>query len=200
MTCENATVLGTERLIIRKFTTADVEALFEILSDTVANTYLPWFPAKNLEEAEIFLQERFLEYYSRSFLHRYAICMRKDNRPIGYVWLSDDESNDLGYGLKRGYWNRGIVTEAAGVVVGRIKNAGYGYITATHDRNNVRSGAVMRKLGMTYKYSFLERWQPKDIPVTFRMYQLNFGRSKGRTYMGYWDKYENHFVEETIDK
>ena len=31
----------------------------------------------------------------------------------------------------------------------------------------------MRKLGMTYRYSYEELWQPKNFPVIFRMYQLN---------------------------
>lgn len=51
------------------------------------------------------------------------------------------------------------------------------YITATHDVNNPRSGNVMKRLGMLYKYSYIEQWQPKNIPVTFRMYQLNFNKN-----------------------
>lgn len=35
----------------------------------------------------------------------------------------------------------------------------------------------MKRLGMVYQYSYMEQWQPKDIPVTFRMYQMNFDKS-----------------------
>ena len=104
----------------------------------------------------------------------------------------------MGYGLRKEFWRQGIVTEAARAVVERIKNAGCTYITATHDVNNPRSGEVMKKLGMRYKYSYIEQWQPKDIQVTFRMYQLNFDGNDGRTYMEYWNKYERHFVEENV--
>ncbi len=38
----------------------------------------------------------------------------------------------------------------------------------------------MRNLGMVYQYSYEEQWQPKDIPVVFRMYQLNLNGSKVR--------------------
>ena len=55
----------------------------------------------------------------------------------------------------------------------------------------------MKKLGMTYKYSYLEQWQPKNIPVTFRMYQRNFDEN-AQTYMEYWNKYQEHFVEANI--
>lgn len=198
MIYENTPTLETERLILRKFAMSDAKALFKIFHDTQTNTYLPWFPVKNLEEAESFLKERFLDYYDKPSIYRYAICNKYDHHPIGYVWLSDHESHDFGYALKRAFWNRGIVTEAATAVVERIKNAGYSYITATHDINNLQSAAVMKKLGMTYQYTYVEQWQPKDIAVIFRMYQLNFDRNKEQTYMGYWDRYENHFIEEDL--
>ena len=54
-----------------------------------------------------------------------------------------------------------------------LKQANIPYITATHDVNNPRSGKVMQAVGMEYKYSYEELWQPKNFLVTFRMYQLN---------------------------
>ena len=56
----------------------------------------------------------------------------------------------------------------------------------------------MKKIGMEYKYSYVEQWQPKDISVTFRMYQLNFDGNKKRTYMKYWDTYQEHFIEDNL--
>lgn len=56
----------------------------------------------------------------------------------------------------------------------------------------------MKQLGMTYKYSYEEQWQPKDILVTFRMYQLNFDGENYRVYKEYWDNYEVHFIEEDV--
>ena len=97
--------------------------------------------------------------------------------------------------MKRELWGKGIVTEAALAAVEILKRAGLKYITATHDLNNPAGGRVMQKLGMTYRYSYVEQWQPKDISVTFRMYQLNLDGMDGRVYMGYWNKYKNHFKE-----
>ena len=53
----------------------------------------------------------------------------------------------------------------------------------------------MKRLGMQYQYSYLEQWQPKDIPVIFRMYQLNFDKSGSFVYRKYWNNSEKHFVE-----
>ena len=93
---------------------------------------------------------------------------------------------------------KGIVTEAGKAIIGQLKKDGIPYITATHDINNPRSGEVMKRLGMHYQYSYEEQWQPKDIPVTFRMYQLNLHGKDERVYKEYWDKYPVHFIETGI--
>ena len=126
----NTPTLETERLILRKFTENDLEALYRIYSDEEANRFLPWFPLK-----------------------------------------------------------------AAKAVIEQVKNDGLSYITATHDRDNPRSGGVMRNAGMKYRYSYEEQWQPKNIPVIFRMYQLNFDGDEERVYQKYRDISAVHFVE-----
>lgn len=154
----NTPTIKTDRLILRKFTPIDAEPLFALLSDEEVNRFLPWFPIKTIEEATVFLQEHFLNFYDKPSIFRYAICLKEDNQPIGYVNLSDHHSNDFGYCVKKEFWHQGIVTEAAKAVVTQIRSAGYPYITATHDIHNPFSGAVMKKLGMDYKYSYIEQW------------------------------------------
>ena len=56
----------------------------------------------------------------------------------------------------------------------------------------------MKRLGMKYRYSYQEQWQPKNIQVIFRMYQLNLDGREDRVYSAYWDRYETHFVEEGL--
>lgn len=68
-------------------------------------------------------------------------------------------------------------------------------MTATHDVNNARSGNVMKRLGMTYQYSYEELWQPKGILVTFRLYQLNLTGEKQKVYMKYWNGSTVRFIE-----
>ncbi|MFJ7887367.1 GNAT family N-acetyltransferase [Lysinibacillus xylanilyticus] len=194
----NTPTLETERLVLRKFTENDIEALFAIYKDEEVNTYLPWSPLKSLEEAENFFKDKYIEAYKQSKGYKYAICLKEDNIPIGYVNVSIEENHDLGYGLRKEFWHKGIVTEASRAVVEQLKKDGFLYITATHDIENPRSGGVMKQLGMEYKYSFEEQWQPKDILVTFRMYQLNFDGQNARVYKEYWNKYAVHFIENDI--
>ena len=191
----NTPAIETQRLRLRKFTPADIDALFAIYRDKEVNTYLPWFPLESLEEAKEFFEERYARAYAQPCGYRYAICRREDDIPIGYVHVSMEENHDLGYGLRKEFWHQGIVQEACRAVVEQVRKDGLPYLTATHDVNNPRSGNVMKALGMRYRYSYEELWQPKQILVTFRMYQLNFDGQEDRVYRAYWDTYPNHFVE-----
>lgn len=192
----NTPTLETERLILRRFTEDDLEALFLILKDEDVNKFLPWYPMKDLEETKKFYEERYAAKYAQPQAYDYAICLKKDNYPIGYIKVDMEEHHDFGYGLRKEFWHKGIVTEAGKAVIEQVKGDGLPYITATHDRNNPRSRMVMQACGMKYRYTYEEQWQPKDFPVFFRMYQLNFNGNEDFVYKKYWDTYENHFVEE----
>lgn len=88
------------------------------------------------------------------------------------------------------------MTEASKSLVSLLKKEGIPYITATHDVENYRSGNVMKQIGMTYCYSYKEQWQPKNVLITFRMYQLNLDGHADRVYKKYWDTYPDHFIED----
>ncbi|NLO86479.1 MAG: GNAT family N-acetyltransferase [Clostridiales bacterium] len=189
----------TERLVLRRFTMEDSDAFLCIMRDKEVNTYLPMFPLDTAAEAKAYLKEHYLSAYENQAGFRYAICLRSDHIPIGYVNVGDDESCDFGYGLAKVHWHQGIVTEACTAVIDQIKKSDIPYLTATHDIQNPRSGHVMKKIGMTYRYTYEEQWQPKDILVTFRMYQINLDGRRERTYRKYWDRYHVHYVEENIE-
>lgn len=53
-------------------------------------------------------------------------------------------------------------------------------------------------MGMKYQYSYEEQWQPKDILVIFRMYQLNLDGTENRVYKEYWDNSAVHFIETDV--
>ncbi len=190
----NTPRLETERLILRRFTPADLEAVLQIYSDRETNRFLPWFPIETQAEAEKLLEEKYLAAYARQEGYGYAVCLRRDNRPVGYVDVSGEASHDLGYGLRSDCWGQGIATEAAAAVVEQLRRDGVPFVTATHDVNNPRSGNVMRRLGMRYCYSYGEQWQPKDIWVIFRLYQLNLDGQE-RIYPDYWNQAKVRYKE-----
>lgn len=190
----NTPQLETKRLILRKFTEKDLTALYVILKNEAVNRFLPWFPLKSIEETRIFFTERYKAVYAKPQAYAYAICLKKDNVPIGYIHVSMDESHDFGYGLRKEFWHKGIITESGKAVIAQVKKDGLSYVTATHDIQNPRSGGVMIRIGMKYQYSYEELWQPKNLLVTFRMYQLNFDKSSP-VFKKYWDGSAVHFIE-----
>ncbi|UYU41347.1 GNAT family N-acetyltransferase [Bacteroides salyersiae] len=192
----NTPTLETERLILRKFTENDIEALLLILKDEEVNKYLPWYPLKDIKEARRFYEERYAAKYRQPQAYAYAICLKKNNFPIGYIKVDMEEHHDFGYGLRKEFWHQGIASEAGKAVIRQVKDDGLPYITATHDINNPRSGNVMQACGMKYCYTYQELWQPKNFPVEFRLYQLNFTVGEKWMYMEYWNRYPVHFIEE----
>ena len=187
--------LETARLVLRRFTENDVAALLKIHRDRDVNRFLPWFPLDTLADARRFYEEHYASPYAAGDIYRWAVCLKEDGRPIGYINVASDDSHDLGYGLAKEFWHRGVATEAAEAVVARARRDGIPYLTATHDVNNPASGCVMKHLGMRYRYSYEERWMPKDLLVTFRMYQLNLDGNDERVYRTYWDAAKVRFVE-----
>ena len=183
--------METERLILRRFTPQDAGAVYSIFSDTEVNRFLPWFPLQTMQDALQFYEERLA---CGNYL---AVCMKDDDSPVGYLSIGADDSHDLGYGLCREFWHRGIITEAGMAFTAYLRGIGVPYITATHDAENPRSGAVMRRLGMKYMYSYEELWQPKNVKVLFRMYQLHLDGDEERVFMGYWNNSAHHFIEKT---
>lgn len=56
----------------------------------------------------------------------------------------------------------------------------------------------MKRIGMQYRYSYEELWQPKNHSMVFRMYQLNFDENDQREYSAYREKHTRHFIEEKV--
>lgn len=199
MNINNTPQLETERAILRKFNANDLDDVFALYSDKTVNEFLPWFPHESRDKSQKFLNNVLLKEYERSVAYCYAIELKESRKVIGFVILHGINSElaygDLGYALRKEYWGKGLVAECCSAVVEQLKRDGFSYITATHDKNNLKSGRVMQKIGMQYKYSYVEQWQPKNIEVTFRLYQLNFD-GVDRTHLEYWDKYPNHFIED----
>ncbi|NOU92495.1 GNAT family N-acetyltransferase [Paenibacillus sp. LMG 31456] len=175
---DNTPLIETERLILRRFTDDDVAEMFLIYSDEEVNEFLPWFPFQSVEETREYLHNNIFADYAKDIAYRYAVVYKQSNQVIGYVSLGGfDErtaSGELGYGLRKQFWGQGIIPEASKAVLEKLKENGFHFVTATHDVNNPKSEKVMQKLGMTYRSSYDEMWQPKNFKVTFKLYRMDF--------------------------
>lgn len=99
-----------KRLILRKLTENDLKAIY---NDKEVNIFLPWFPLKTMEDAKTFYIKQFKSKYTQEKGYYYAICLKEDNIPIGYINVFMNESYDFGYGFCKEFWHKGLVTEAS---------------------------------------------------------------------------------------
>ncbi len=81
---ENTPRLETPRLILRRFQPGDEDAILEIYSEKETNTFLPWYPMTARQEAEKKLAG-YLKGYGQPFGCQYAITLRGEDHPIGYI-------------------------------------------------------------------------------------------------------------------
>lgn len=199
----------TGRLVLRRFTEADAPALFPMMSDVQVNRFLPYVVHTCVEDTLSYLEQNYLRLYRDADAGRLradglpldmhcAICRKRADggagELIGFVSIdAEGEAFDMGYALAREAQGHGYATEAVTAMLAEARRVGYPFVTATHDELNVASGRVMGRCGMTYRYSYRERWQPKDIDVVFNLYQIDFARDVP-TFPGYRERCPQHWV------
>ena len=79
----NTPTLETARLILRRFTERDMEALFLILKDEETNRFLPWYPMKDIEETKLFYKEKYAIKYRKSIWKNITISVTGFARNFG---------------------------------------------------------------------------------------------------------------------
>ena len=69
-------------------------------------------------------EERYATKYALPQSYAYAICLKEDNYPIGYIKVDMEEHHDFGYALQKKFWHKGIVSEAARAVIEQVRKDG----------------------------------------------------------------------------
>ena len=143
--------METKRLIIRRWTLADAEALYKYASDPDVGPAAGWPPHTSVDESRKIIEEVFSNQYT------WAMELKETGEAIGCIGfyphgLSNIEicENDceIGYWLGKPYWNRGLMTEALREMIDYCFNAkGYETLWSDFFVDNPASGRVMEKCG-----------------------------------------------------
>lgn len=147
--------INTERLTLRKFTLADVEAVHRNYgSDPLVNRYISFAPCAELESARGFIGMHLEQYESNPAFYGWAIEV--DGEVIGSIGLfnvdDDADQAELGYSIGSKWWGRGYATEAAQAVIDyAFDSVGFHRVYASHHIDNIASGKVLEKVGMHYE-------------------------------------------------
>ena len=143
--------LLTPRLRLRALQADDAPALLEVLGDEQVTRYHSMPTLSSLAEASDALAGVDQRFQAGEMI-RWAIQPRTDRRLIGTVGLlhvvAEHRRGELGYELARRWWGRGLMPEAAAVVIG------YGFTVLGLHRieagvlvGNDPSVRVLQKLG-----------------------------------------------------
>ena len=149
-------VIETERLILRPFTMADAQPMFDNwASDPEVTKYVTW-PAHDRVAITEMVMKDWVDGYANPDRYNWAITLKeKGDEPIGNisaVSLDDTDSAEIGYCMGRAWWGGGIMAEALKAVIDFfMAEVGTNRVYARHDTANPNSGRVMVKAGMKFE-------------------------------------------------
>jgi ribosomal-protein-alanine N-acetyltransferase len=108
-------ILETPRLILREFSTRDVDALARILSDPETMRFYP-APLDGVGVEDWITRN--LRRYSKDGHGLWAMILKTSSELIGDGGLTlqkvdGTDETEIGYHLRRDHWGRGLATEAA---------------------------------------------------------------------------------------
>ena len=148
--------LETERLILRRFTLADAEPMYNNwTNDQEVTKYLTWPPHADVSVSEAVINS-WLPLYEKPNHYSWAIVLKELGEPIGSIAIMQQNEETsmihVGYALGRKWWQQGIMSEAlAELIRFFFYEVGANRIESRHDTRNPNSGKVMLKCGLQYE-------------------------------------------------
>ncbi len=148
--------IQTDRLILRKFSVEDAQAMYSNwASDEEVTKYLMWKSHADVEESRRILTDWVGLYGDEKYYH-WGIVLKESGTLVGgiaVVQMNEEISMaHIGYCIGRKWWHRGITSEALMAVMDYLfDKVGVNRIESRHDPRNPNSGKVMMKCGMKYE-------------------------------------------------
>lgn len=147
------TIIETERLILREFTSNDYEAVYEFNSNIELHKYTGDEIVESLDRAKEIIKDIWLQDYKEYGYGRWATIYKPENRIIGFAglkYLSDLNETDIGFRFLPEYWGKGIASEITGEIIKfGFENLGLHKIIGLVMPENIGSWKVLEKHGLT---------------------------------------------------
>jgi RimJ/RimL family protein N-acetyltransferase len=157
--------LETERLVLRRFTEADVDNLFDLDGDPEVMRFLTGGKPTPREVIRNETLPRILHYYERfAGLGFWAAIEKSTGDFMGWFEFRTPEGGgpdevELGYRLRESAWGKGYATEGARALIRKgFTELGVRRVVAQAMAVNTASRRVMEKVGLTHVRTFQEDW------------------------------------------
>ncbi len=165
--------IKTNRLTLRKITLADTSDFFVLCSKPSVSRYVTWYTHENIETTKVVVQSWVNSYND----DRYLWAIEYNSRVIGNIDVIslDDGVAHMGWMIDEPYWNQGIMTEATVAVRDYLfEKVGIRKMESMHIIENIGSGRVMQKIGMTFRENriFDNADKPKFLGKELAYYAL----------------------------
>jgi RimJ/RimL family protein N-acetyltransferase len=161
--------LETDRLVLRRFTSGDLDLIVELDGDPEVKRYIDNGAAVDRDNLREML-DWWLGYYERFDGYGFWAAIEKaSGRFIGWFHLRPGEGAgplepELGYRLRRDAWGRGYATEGSLALIRKaFVDLGAERVNAETMAVNIGSRRVMEKAGLRFVRHFQADW-PVHIP------------------------------------
>lgn len=157
--------LETERLVLRRFTEADVDNLVELDGDPDVMHFINGGRPTPRLEVETDILPAFLDYYERFDGYGFWAAVEKSSG--GFVgWFHFRPERDappneveLGYRLRKSAWGKGYATEGSRALIDKgFAEHGVERVVAFTMVVNIASRRVMEKAGLRFVRTFHQPW------------------------------------------
>src|SRR5918997_4916271 len=157
--------LETERLVLRRFTEADVDNLFDLDSDPDVMRFLTGGRPTSRDVIRNETLPRFLHYYERfAGFGFWAVIEKSTGQFLGWFEFRPPEGSgpdniELGYRLRKSAWGKGYATEGSRALIRKgFTELGVRRVVAQTMAVNSASRRVMERGGLTLQRTFHQEW------------------------------------------
>ncbi|GGA35624.1 GNAT family N-acetyltransferase [Paenibacillus physcomitrellae] len=141
-------ILQSERLLLRKVLPQDETALHRLLNEPLVQRYITFRPETASHAGRL---RRYFEDCNLALTSLHFVVTERDSGSVAGLcsfqrWNEEEGSANIGYMIAPPYWNRGMATEAAGMLLEfGFERLGMKRVYASCDADNEASGRVLHK-------------------------------------------------------
>ena len=162
--------LETERLVLRRFTTGDVDNLVGLDADPDVMRFVSGGIPTSRDEIENEFLPAFLGYYQRYQAYGFWAAIEKSTGDfLGWFHFRPREGTapdqvELGYRMRKSAWGKGYATEGSRALIRKgFAESSVQRMTAEAMAANMASRRVMEKAGLTLVRTFSQPWPDATV-------------------------------------
>ncbi|HEX9385715.1 MAG TPA: GNAT family N-acetyltransferase [Anaerolineales bacterium] len=146
------TILETERLLLRQFSTEDTDFILELLNEPSFIRNIGDRGVRTIDDANSYILNGPVASYAKNGFGLYLVKLKETDESIGMCGLikwDTLEDMDIGYAFLPRFWSKGFAVEAAQAIKEYAKHViGLNRIVAITDPENEGSIRVLQKIGL----------------------------------------------------